>query len=55
MKENERLYPISEELFNEKVLPIIEANYIVNRIVQPTERWPRQRPALPPYRPRRGV
>jgi hypothetical protein len=28
MKENERLYPISKELFNEKVLPIIEANYI---------------------------
>jgi transposase len=28
MKENERLYPISEGLFNEKVLPIIEANYI---------------------------
>jgi transposase len=31
MKENERLYPISEELFNEKVLPIIEANYIWKR------------------------
>jgi transposase len=28
MEENKRLYPISEELFNQKVLPIIEADYI---------------------------
>jgi transposase len=28
MERNERLYPISEELFNWKVLPIIEENYI---------------------------
>jgi hypothetical protein len=28
MKENKRLYPISEELFNWKVLPVIEGNYI---------------------------
>jgi transposase len=28
MERNERLYPISEELFNEKILPIIEGNYI---------------------------
>jgi hypothetical protein len=28
MEENERLYPISEELFNEKVLLTIEKNYI---------------------------
>jgi transposase len=28
MEENKRLYPISEEVFNQKVLPIIEADYI---------------------------
>ena len=28
MKENERQYPISEELFNRQILPIIEAAYI---------------------------
>jgi hypothetical protein len=28
MEGNKRLYPISEELFNQKVLPIIERNYI---------------------------
>jgi transposase len=28
MEGNERLYPISEELFNRKVLPIIEGDYI---------------------------
>ncbi|MDR1318915.1 MAG: transposase, partial [Treponema sp.] len=28
MERNKRLYPISEELFNQKVLPIIEGDYI---------------------------
>jgi transposase len=28
MEGNKRLYPISEELFNQKVLPIIEGDYI---------------------------
>jgi transposase len=28
MEKNERLYPISEEVFNRKVLPIIEKSYI---------------------------
>ncbi|MDR2245386.1 MAG: transposase [Treponema sp.] len=28
MKENKRLYPISEKVFNRKVLPIIEGTYI---------------------------
>jgi transposase len=28
MERNERLYPISEEIFNRKVLPIIEEDYI---------------------------
>jgi transposase len=28
MEENKRLYPISEELFNQKILPIIEGDYI---------------------------
>jgi transposase len=28
MKKNKRLYPITEELFNRKILPIIEGNYI---------------------------
>jgi transposase len=28
MEENKRLYPISEEVFNQKVLPVIEADYI---------------------------
>jgi hypothetical protein len=28
MEENKRLYPISEEVFNRKVLPVIEGNYI---------------------------
>jgi hypothetical protein len=28
MEGNERLYPISEEIFNRKVLPVIEGDYI---------------------------
>jgi hypothetical protein len=28
MEENKRLYPISEEVFNRKVLPVIEGDYI---------------------------
>jgi transposase len=28
MEENKRLYPISEEVFNQKILPVIEASYI---------------------------
>jgi transposase len=28
MTENKRLYPISEEVFNRKVLPVIEGDYI---------------------------
>jgi transposase len=28
MEENERLYPISEEMFNQKVLSIIEEDYV---------------------------
>jgi hypothetical protein len=28
MKENNRLFPITEEVFNQKILPIIEGNYI---------------------------
>jgi transposase len=28
MEENKRLYPISEEVFNQKVLPVIEGDYI---------------------------
>jgi transposase len=28
MEENKRLYPISEKVFNRKVLPVIEGNYI---------------------------
>ena len=28
MEENKRLYPISEDVFNRKVLPIIEGDYI---------------------------
>jgi transposase len=28
MEENKRLYPISEEVFNQKVLPVIEGAYI---------------------------
>ncbi|MDR0636056.1 MAG: transposase [Treponema sp.] len=28
MEENKRLYPISEEFFNQKILPIIEGDYI---------------------------
>jgi transposase len=31
MEENERLYPISEEVFNRKVLPVIEGGYIWKR------------------------
>ncbi|MDR0644316.1 MAG: hypothetical protein LBG05_05295 [Treponema sp.] len=27
-EENERLYPVSEEVFNQKPLPTIEGNYI---------------------------
>jgi hypothetical protein len=28
MKKNKRLFPITEEVFNRKILPIIEGNYI---------------------------
>jgi transposase len=28
MKENNRLFPITEEVFNQKILPVIEGNYI---------------------------
>jgi transposase len=28
MKENKRLFPVTEEVFNEKILPVIEGNYI---------------------------
>jgi hypothetical protein len=28
MNENKRLYPISEEVFNRKALPVIEADYL---------------------------
>jgi hypothetical protein len=28
MKEKNRLFPITEEVFNEKILPVIEGNYI---------------------------
>jgi hypothetical protein len=28
MEENKRLYPISREVFNQKILPVIEASYI---------------------------
>jgi hypothetical protein len=28
MEENKRLYPISEEVFNGKILPVIEESYI---------------------------
>jgi hypothetical protein len=28
MEGNERLYPVSEELFNLKILPIIDGDYI---------------------------
>jgi hypothetical protein len=28
MEENKWLYPISEELFNRKVLPVVEGDYI---------------------------
>ncbi|MDR1400122.1 MAG: hypothetical protein LBJ41_09395 [Treponema sp.] len=28
MEENKRLYPLSEELFNQKIVPIIEGQYI---------------------------
>jgi hypothetical protein len=28
MEENKRLYPISEEVFNQKILPIIKDHYI---------------------------
>jgi transposase len=30
MKENNRLYPISEDMFNQKILPVIEGCYIWN-------------------------
>jgi transposase len=28
MKENNRLFPVTEEVFNRKILPVIEGNYI---------------------------
>jgi hypothetical protein len=28
MKKNKRLFPITEEVFNEKILPVIDGNYI---------------------------
>jgi transposase len=28
MKENNRLFPVTEEVFNQKILPVIEGNYI---------------------------
>jgi transposase len=28
MKEKNRLFPVTEEVFNEKILPVIEGNYI---------------------------
>jgi transposase len=28
MKENNRLFPVTEDVFNQKILPVIEGNYI---------------------------
>ncbi|MDR1302793.1 MAG: transposase, partial [Treponema sp.] len=39
MEGTKRLYPISEELFNQKILPIIEGNYI----------WKGRAPKVSPY------
>jgi hypothetical protein len=33
MEENERLYPISEEVFNRKILPVIEESYMRNMAI----------------------
>jgi hypothetical protein len=40
MTENERLYPVSEELFNRRILPVIEVNYI----------WKGRPPKVPHYK-----
>jgi transposase len=40
MKESERLYPVSGELFNRKILPVIEGNYI----------WKGRPPKMPYYK-----